>query len=35
VDEASDRKLAEHLVSLYLEDTPITAGIDVIVSTAI
>jgi DNA replication licensing factor MCM4 len=31
VDEASDRRLAEHLVGLYLEDTPVTAGIDVIV----
>ncbi len=32
IDEASDRRLAEHLVSLYLEDTPMTAGIDIIVS---
>ncbi|PVG01629.1 putative replication licensing factor MCM4 [Serendipita vermifera] len=30
VDEASDRRLAEHLVGLYLEDTPVTAGVDVI-----
>ena len=32
VDEVSDRRLAEHLVGLYLEDTPITAGVDIIVS---
>jgi DNA replication licensing factor MCM4 len=32
IDEASDRRLAEHLVSLYLEDMPITAGVDIIVS---
>ncbi|KAG8850509.1 hypothetical protein FRC20_001998 [Serendipita sp. 405] len=30
VDEASDRRLAEHLVGLYLEDAPVTAGIDII-----
>jgi DNA replication licensing factor MCM4 len=32
IDEASDRRLAEHLVSLYLEDAPATAGVDIIVS---
>ncbi|KAG8835838.1 hypothetical protein FRC17_000802 [Serendipita sp. 399] len=30
VDEASDRRLAEHLVGLYLEDAPVTAGVDII-----
>ncbi|KIM22898.1 hypothetical protein M408DRAFT_78352 [Serendipita vermifera MAFF 305830] len=30
IDEASDRRLAEHLVSLYLEDNPVTAGVDII-----
>ncbi|CAG7850423.1 DNA replication licensing factor MCM4; AltName: Full=Cell division control protein 54 [Serendipita indica DSM 11827] len=30
VDEATDRRLAEHLVGLYLEDTPDTAGVDII-----
>jgi hypothetical protein len=33
VDEMNDRRLAKHLVSLYLEDRPDTAGADVIVST--
>jgi DNA replication licensing factor MCM4 len=32
VDEMSDRRLAKHLVSLYLEDKPDTAGHDIIVS---
>jgi DNA replication licensing factor MCM4 len=32
VDEASDRKLAQHLVGLYLEDAPATGGQDVLVS---
>jgi DNA replication licensing factor MCM4 len=32
VDEMSDRRLAKHLVSLYLEDRPDTAGHDIIVS---
>lgn len=31
VDEALDRKLAQHLVSLYLEDKPETSGQDVLV----
>ena len=31
VDEMSDRRLAKHLVSLYLEDRPDTAGHDIIV----
>lgn len=31
VDELSDRRLAKHLVSLYLEDKPQTAGQDIIV----
>ncbi|KAI0031512.1 MCM2/3/5 family-domain-containing protein [Vararia minispora EC-137] len=30
VDETTDRKLAQHLVGLYLEDTPETAGQDVL-----
>ncbi|KAM0747173.1 MCM-domain-containing protein [Meredithblackwellia eburnea MCA 4105] len=29
IDEASDRKLARHLVSLYLEDRPATGGFDI------
>lgn len=33
VDEALDRKLAQHLVSLYLEDAPETGGDDILVST--
>lgn len=32
IDETSDRRLAEHLVSLYIEDTPVTAGQDILVS---
>jgi hypothetical protein len=31
VDESVDRRLAQHLVGLYLEDAPETAGQDVIV----
>jgi DNA replication licensing factor MCM4 len=31
VDEASDRKLAKHLVALYLEDRPETGGLDILV----
>lgn len=34
VDEHLDRKLAQHLVGLYLEDTPSTGGYDVLVSLA-
>ncbi|KAI8343423.1 MCM2/3/5 family-domain-containing protein [Chlamydoabsidia padenii] len=30
VDEDADRRLANHLVSLYMEDVPTTAGIDTI-----
>ncbi|KAI9263522.1 MCM2/3/5 family-domain-containing protein [Helicostylum pulchrum] len=30
VDEDSDRRLAKHLVALYMEDTPTTGGIDII-----
>lgn len=33
VDEALDRRLAQHLVSLYLEDAPETGGDDILVST--
>jgi DNA replication licensing factor MCM4 len=33
VDEDADRRLANHLVSLYMEDVPATAGVDTIVST--
>ncbi|CAG8588102.1 6177_t:CDS:10 [Diversispora eburnea] len=29
-DERADRRLANHLVSLYLEDSPFTAGIDIL-----
>ena len=32
VDEMNDRRLAKHLVGLYLEDRPDTAGTDIIVS---
>ena len=32
VDEVLDRKLAQHLVGLYLEDAPETAGQDILVS---
>lgn len=35
VDEALDRKLAQHLVSLYLEDAPARAVEDILVSQAI
>jgi DNA replicative helicase MCM subunit Mcm2 (Cdc46/Mcm family) len=31
VDEAMDRKLAQHLVGLYLEDNPVTATEDILV----
>lgn len=31
VDEMIDRRLAQHLVSLYLEDRPETGGLDVLV----
>ena len=31
VDESLDRKLAQHLVSLYLEDAPETGGQDILV----
>jgi DNA replication licensing factor MCM4 len=31
VDEMLDRKLAQHLVGLYLEDSPETAGQDILV----
>lgn len=31
IDENLDRKLAEHLVSLYVEDAPVTAGQDILV----
>lgn len=31
VDEALDRRLAQHLVGLYLEDAPATGGQDVLV----
>ena len=34
VDEVSDRRLAKHLVGLYLEDRPDTGGYDILVSTA-
>ncbi|CEP08142.1 hypothetical protein [Parasitella parasitica] len=30
VDEDSDRRLAKHMVSLYMEDSPLTAGYDII-----
>ncbi len=32
VDEALDRRLAQHLVGLYLEDTPASANTDLLVS---
>jgi DNA replication licensing factor MCM4 len=35
VDEMNDRRLAKHLVGLYLEDRPETAGTDVIVSISL
>jgi DNA replication licensing factor MCM4 len=31
IDEVSDRRLAKHLVSLYLEDRPDTSGQDILV----
>lgn len=31
VDEMIDRRLAQHLVGLYLEDTPETGGLDILV----
>jgi DNA replication licensing factor MCM4 len=31
VDETIDRRLAQHLVGLYIEDTPETAGDDILV----
>jgi DNA replication licensing factor MCM4 len=34
VDEAEDRRLAQHLVGMYLEDRPETAAQDVIVGRA-
>jgi DNA replication licensing factor MCM4 len=33
IDESTDRRLAKHLVSLYLEDRPDTGGQDILVST--
>lgn len=35
VDENLDRKLAQHLVGLYLEDAPSTGGYDVLVCLAL
>lgn len=35
VDEVSDRRLAQHLVGLYLEDAPETGGQDVLVSESL
>jgi MCM P-loop domain len=32
VDEVVDRRLAQHLVGLYLEDVPLTSGQDILVS---
>lgn len=32
VDESLDRRLAQHLVGLYLEDTPAAAALDFLVS---
>lgn len=31
IDEAADRRLAKHLVGLYLEDVPETGGQDIMV----
>lgn len=31
IDEVLDRKLAQHLVGLYLEDTPMNTGNDILV----
>jgi DNA replication licensing factor MCM4 len=33
IDESTDRRLAKHLVSLYLEDRPDTGGQDILVSS--
>ena len=33
IDESTDRRLAKHLVSLYLEDRPDTGGQDILAST--
>ncbi|CAO3703820.1 unnamed protein product [Rhizopus stolonifer] len=30
VDEDADRRLAKHLVTLYMEDNPFTAGVDIV-----
>lgn len=35
VDEEADRRLAEHLVGLYLEDAPASADTDVLVRTRV
>ena len=35
VDEMNDRRLAKHLVGLYLEDRPDTGGHDILVSCCI
>ena len=35
VNEALDRKLAQHLVSLYIEDNPETGGEDILVRVSI
>ena len=35
IDESNDRRLAKHLVSLYLEDRPDTGGHDILVRTAV
>lgn len=32
VDEDADRRLAQHLVSLYMEDNILTAGINILVN---
>ncbi len=34
VDEMNDRRLAKHLVGLYLEDRPDTGGFDILVSAS-
>lgn len=33
VDEDSDRRLAQHLVALYMEDNPFSGGNDIVVRT--
>lgn len=33
VDQVADKRLAQHLVGLYLEDNPATGGQDVLVSS--